>query len=547
MPSGAGYAAVIALGQSTMRSLVRVLYVTNKIKHVLPLSVPLPLGLGMLTGELFIGLPTLRFTDRGDDRMTLEIHAWGTVMAAGVPLVVDLTGTISVAPSVAFAVVDGSPVLQFGIAGAAATLEEVTFRTNPPLPAPVTAQLTPAAVKGLLGPVLQTQLAGQSAASLNLSFLAGLNRAVQSATVRVRDGVLLIGIDVAWPALVVYPVTPVTSHGDADALADVRRGGDVALFVAGEQVPMVFGEVAAKIRNLVAEKNATLDRLDLTPRPGALHVHAQAHDGDGSTEFSFDVTPILTTERDERKERVRFETKNIGVDVNPSLANKVKAAFGSLISFGWAGIYAQQLADTLRAGIFYDISQGGSDAGARVSWFTLPGTKNPQIKLRVDNYTIAPGGTRVSLSITPLLGKPRLLGVSRFWADTDAHVQTYYTVAYPPDVLADDPQLTVSWTLRRTDSGDAIDSATGHRYRASATLSGVSVPPPIPGRSTALPVAVECTVSRALAGSTRTIFQASQPLYDQNLIDRSHPYVSWLRSSVVPAVTREADGSLTTH
>ena len=44
MPSAAGYAAVIALGQSTMRSLVRVLYVTNKIKHVLPLNVPLPLG-----------------------------------------------------------------------------------------------------------------------------------------------------------------------------------------------------------------------------------------------------------------------------------------------------------------------------------------------------------------------------------------------------------------------------------------------------------------------------------------------------------------------
>ena len=51
MPSAAGYAAVIALGQSTMRSLVRVLYITNKIKHVLPLNVPLPLGLGALTGR----------------------------------------------------------------------------------------------------------------------------------------------------------------------------------------------------------------------------------------------------------------------------------------------------------------------------------------------------------------------------------------------------------------------------------------------------------------------------------------------------------------
>jgi hypothetical protein len=545
MPSAAGYAAVIALGQSTMRSLVRVLYITNKIKHVLPLNVPLPFGLGALTGELFIGVPTLRFLDRGDDRMTLDIHAWGKVTAAGLPLLVELNGVVSVPASVTFASVDGAPVLQFGIAGSAATLDEVTFNTDPELPAVVADQLTPDAVKGLLEPVLQAQLAGQSAASLDLSFLGGLNRATQSATVRVRAGVLLIGIDVTWPTLVVYPVAPVTSHGDVSALADVRRGGDVALFVAGEQVPMVFSDVAAKIRNLVAEKNATLDALDLAPTAGALHVHAKAHDGDGSTEFSFDVIPVLTTDRDERKERVTFQTANIGVDVNPSLANKFKAAFGSLITLGWAGIYAQDLADTLRASISYDISQGGTDAGARVTWFTLPGTKNPPLKLRVDDYTIAAAGSRVSLSITALLGKPRLLGVTRYWADTEAHLQTFYTIAYPPDVLADDPQLTVSWALRRTDTGDTVDTATGHRYRADVTLPGLTVPPAVPGRSTPLPLAVDCTVTRTLATSTETIFQATQPLYDPNLIDRSHPYVSWVRGSVVPVVTKEADGSLT--
>ena len=544
MPAAAGYAAVIALGQSTMRSLLRVLYITNKIKHVLPVDVSLPLGFGALTGELFIGLPTLRFSDRGDDRMTLDIHAWGTLTAVGVPLVVELTGTISVPASVNFTTVDDAPVLQFGIDGAATTLEQASFTTDPPLPPTVAAQLTPAAVRGLLEPVLRTQLAGQSTAPLNLSFLGGLNRADQAATVRVRDGVLLIGIDVTWPPFVVYPVAPVTSHGDPEALTDVRRGGDVALFVPGDQVPMVFGDVAAKIRNLVAERNADIDELDLTPAAGALHVHAAAHDADGSTDFSFDVAPVLTTDRDERKERVTFETRNIDVSVNPSLANKLKAAFGSLITFGWAGIYAQDLADTLRASIYFDISQGGTDVGARVTWFTLPGTKNPPIKLRVNDYTIGPGGTRVSLSIKPLFDKPRLLGVSRFWTD---HVQTYYTVGYPPEVLPDDPQLTVSWTLRRTDTGDVVDSAVGRHYRADITLPGITVPPRLPGRATVLPVLLDCTVTRALVGVTRTIIRLSQPLYDQNLIDRSRPYVSWDKGSVVPVVTKEADGSHTTH
>lgn len=533
-----------------MRSLVRVLYITNKIKHVLPVNVALPAGFGALTGELFIGVPLLRLTDRDDGRMTFDIHAWGTLSAVGSPLVVELTGTITVPASVTFATVAGAPVMQFGIDGAATRLEQVVFTTNPPLPDLVTAQLTPDAVKAMLEPVLQQQLAGQSAASLNLSFLGGLNQATQTAAVRVRRGVLLIGIDVAWPPLVVYPVVPVSSHGDVSALVDVRRGGDVAVFVAGVQVPMVFGKVAAQIRNLVAERNDILDALDLTPTSGALHVHARAHNDDGSAEFSFDVIPILTTDpRDQRNERVRFDTTNISVEINPSLANTLYAAFGSLITLGWAGIHAEELADTLRAGIFYDISQGGTDAGARVSWFTLPGTTNPQIKLRVQDYTIGPGGTRVSLSITPHLPKPRLIGVSRFWADTDTdtHVQAYYGVAYPPDVLSDDPQLTASWTLRRTDTGEPLDTGTGHRYRASVAVPDLVLPPRRPGVPTQLPVAVDCIVTRTLAGSTPTIFAASQRLFDQNMIDRSHPYVSWLRTSVVPAITTEADGSLTTH
>ena len=57
-------------------------------------------------------------------------------------------------------------------------------------------------------------------------------------------------------------------------------------------------------------RNADLDRLDLTPAAGALHVRAAAQDADGSTDFSFDVVPILTTDRDERNERVTFETRN---------------------------------------------------------------------------------------------------------------------------------------------------------------------------------------------------------------------------------------------
>jgi hypothetical protein len=62
-----------------------------------------------------------------------------------------------------------------------------------------------------------------------------------------------------------------------------------------------------------------------------------------------------------------------------------------------------------------------------------------------------------------------------------------------------------------------------------------------------LPVALDCFVTRTLVDSTQPVYRATAQLYDPNMLDRSHPYVSWVRASVVPAVTSEADGSLTTH
>ena len=72
--AGVGFAAVIVVGQSTMRTMVRALYMTNKIKHVLAVSVPLPGGFGTLTGQPFVGLPIVRFRDRGDDTISIDVH-----------------------------------------------------------------------------------------------------------------------------------------------------------------------------------------------------------------------------------------------------------------------------------------------------------------------------------------------------------------------------------------------------------------------------------------------------------------------------------------
>jgi hypothetical protein len=511
------------------------LYMTNKIKHVLAVSVPLPGGFGTLTGQLFVGLPMIRFRERGDDTISIDVHMWGTVTAP-LAMTVELTATVVVPPALQVATVDRKPQLQLGLNGAAATVSNAVLVTNPPLPQAVASQLTPAQLAAQLQSIVRSQLSGQSPAPIGLTALGGLRRAVMTPTGRVIDGVMLIGIDVAWPG-VTDPMF-IDSRGDPAELEDIRRGGDVAMFVAADHVPAAFSDVLAEIKSAVAAEGAVLDGTpSLTSQPGAIRVQGSAHNDQGTATFGFDVRPILTVDsRDDRNERIRFETANIDVSINPTLANKVGAAFLGLLTLGWIGIYANDMANAMRARITFNISESNRDVGARTTWFTLPDTTSPPIKLRVQEYRITGQGTFVQISITPLFPKPRILGVSRLWADGDGHVQTYNSFDFPPDVLADDPQLLVAWTLTRTDTSEVIGQGGDQEFRADITLPSAD---PVPE------VELSCTVKRRLATTTRTLFHISQKLFDRRLIDRRHPYVRWVRKSVVPWVQKEADRSLT--
>ncbi len=522
----ADFAAVIAIGQSTMRTMVRALYITNKIKHVVPVSLTLPGGFGTLTGELFLGLPVLNFAG---GTIGLDVHLWGTVTAP-VPLTVEVTAAIGVAPTLAVASVDGKPQLQLGLDGATASVRTAGLSTNPQLPPGVS--ITPAQLAAALQPIVRGQLMGQSPAPISLAPLGGLTKGALRPTARVRDGALLIGMDVTWPN-----GEFADSVGDPGGLRDIRRGGDVAMYVSRDHVRAAFSDVIDEVAASAAAEHAVLDSVTILPRRGAVHVRGVAHNDDGTATFDFDITPVLTVDpRDDRKEKVRFESTDIDVSINPSLGNKIGAAFLGALTFGWVAIYADDLANAMRAAIAYDIKQGDRDVDNRVTWFTLPGTTSPPIKLRVQEYRVAPDGTYVQIKVTPLFAKPRIVGVSRLWADGDGHVQTYSAVAYPADVLADDPQLRVMWTLTRGDTGETIATGDRQEFKADVTVPRAD---PVPE------ISMSVRVTRQLATSSVTVFQANGAVFDRGLISRAHPYVRWLRGSVVPWVRKEADGSLT--
>jgi hypothetical protein len=115
-------------------------------------------------------------------------------------------------------------------------------------------------------------------------------------------------------------------------------------------------------------------------------------------------------------------------------------------------------------------------------------------------------------------------------------VQTYDSVDYQPDVLSDDPQLRVAWTLTRRDTGEVVATGSDQELRADVTLPGAD---PVPE------IELAVRVERQLTARTVLLFQSSRAIVDRRYIDRSHPYVRWVRGSVVPWVRKEQDKSLT--
>jgi hypothetical protein len=112
----------------------------------------------------------------------------------------------------------------------------------------------------------------------------------------------------------------------------------------------------------------------------------------------------------------------------------------------------------------------------------------------------------------------------------------------PPDVLVQDPELRVAWTVRRTDTNEILVARDTTAAAGGLDLELVNGPIPF---LTVTELGVEVRVYRRLGVGATEIFFRQHRVRMSDYVDRSHPFVRWQHDASVPRVTVESDGTRT--
>lgn len=557
MEPHAGYAAVVAVGQRTMQDFLRVLFAANKVPRTFNLSGALPASAGMasVSARLVLDVPRLTLAAANGGNLVLDVRAWGpvTISFPNAPQFqqqVLFTATVLVAPSLSIA----GNNLNIGLNAPSAALQSFN----------VSALGGSSSVQQLIQTILSNnnafqvvqnavrqQLAIQPAA-LPLDFLGGLLPAPQkTVTARVLDEALVLGIDVGWvnPSpipgtglVLVYVVTPVASQGNPDALSDFRQSRDFAYWIHPDQLPMMFLQIYLEARSIIEQQGATLDRLIVRPREGALRVRGKASRAEGSVTFGFDALPDLTANRFPWLEVLRFHTANVSVDVDVAGWLQFAQVLAGIFTVGAAALGIDRLIDALRSGITRTLGSQGATLAQRNQEITLPNTTKPPIGFRVERYEVHRAGLFSALSVTPRIPKARITGVHRSIPAAGGSVlQLLFSVTLPPDVSKTDPQLRVRWSVRPKDTNRPIHVANG----PAETNSTLRAEIPLPADQEAAELSLSCHVYRSFGPAIESLHFGSVALTLDDPLDSRHPFVRWRHTVPVPFVQVEADGSTT--
>jgi hypothetical protein len=550
MARHAGYAAAIAIRQQTLRDLVRVLHHADQLPHVLAGSM---LG---VTANLFLEAPLISCTSFSGNRLVLDLTARGplTINTSGIPATRTVLFRARMFAPPQLTLQAGS--LRVRLNGPMSALEsyDIDPISGAPFPADVQAVIDSDAFRAGLESLLQSRLGslGQIAPPLNVSFLGAIANAVgTTVTAVVLDGVMVIGIDVNG-------TNGVTTHGNPGLLTDIAGLNDIGMWTNPAALPVTTASVRTRIEQAVTDAGATLSNLGISLIEGAIHIAGHADKGnDGSVDFSLDaairlIRPGYHEEWDEEygehfeittppREEVWFESTNVHVDINRPWWAYLASTLGVLFTFGIGALVVEAIVDMVRNNIATGISAGGGATIAeRVQEFTFAGTTEPTFRLRIETYELHPEGIYAGMTLRPQIPAASLDGPTFVPVEQALTTALRYRVKPPFDAHPDDPMLSVRWTVRRPDTNAIIRTVDLQARQAlQLDLTGE------PALLAAPELRIECRVYSRSGSITTDLFSASAALRVVDVLDRTHPYVSWNHHVYAPVVRVEPDGSHT--
>jgi hypothetical protein len=298
--------------------------------------------------------------------------------------------------------------------------------------------------------------------SIDVGYFGALATLATSVEARVREGVLLLGLNVADN----------TDHesivGSADILADFAGSNDVAAAVNEAAMSLVFDNLRARMASEIHNNGATLDRFSVKPAAGFFEVSGAARNSKGTANFSFRLVPSLfhtrqgghfgslrempLTVHSRTWAALEFRVEGVDVDVDRAWWVVVLDIASVVLTAGLVTLYIESqvsaAAEAFRGGI-ESARTGASSARVRR---TIAPPGGVSVRVGVDQFDITPDGSYTGISIRPTPTPAALLGPTVV-PITYANEPLRYLMKLPSGVLEDDPALRIHWTLEDRTNG----------------------------------------------------------------------------------------------
>jgi hypothetical protein len=542
----AGFAASVSIRQELIQRLIRVLYNAGSVQHKLTASVP------SVTADLFLAVPVVTFQASDSSRVAIDLFGWGP-MAVTPPngstesrkvkfrcrVLVPQTASLNA----------GSLVLGFDSSNI--TVQNVQID-------PYSGGLfSPAATAYLLSPDFLTLLTfglqvaiaqfGSMLPPLDLSALGAIAADPSATVVRMStDEAVVLGIDL-----------PGVTQGNASLLVDTSAGNDIGMWTNPTVVPTAFDNVRVKVKKKVEDNDATLDDFHLAVQEGWFNISGRASATGGAVNFSLHAVPKLVRpgthyEWDEEYgehfeyntpayDDLWFDPQDVVVDIDRDWWVTLLEALGGLLTLGIGALVVESLFDMVRGNTYSGITQNPESQGGRNQTFTLPGVSRPPMTLRIETFECHAEGVFVGLTIKAAFWAASFDGDHYIGAEESQTRGVRFKVGLPPDALVDDPELRISWTVRRTDTNAILiaqDSLV--KYALSLSFDHNQVPFLEITR-----LGIEVRLYRTLGAGSEDLFYHLGYLDVTDYVDRSHPYIKWEHDVITPLVRVESDGSHT--
>jgi len=463
MPNIAGFAAALTVRESALRSAMQASYANGRDSSKRFDQSLSGGGTDMVT-SLFLGELNLA-CEGATNLLVVSLPMWGTVSTkvnnvthvVAMNGVMELTLTPIFTKGNAIAHQESSILLDPGgttITARNWTATVTSADTPPDVAAIITGDVFRAAFEARfrLG-VLVGQV---SLPSIDASFLGALVEKSDTIVGRVRNNVLLIGLN--------YTDDHHNLTGDPEALQDFANSNDVAGFVVPEAVFVMLDEVHTKLVEGTTDAGATLqDNFDIRPRNGYFLVSGTVSNDDGAVSFTFNLSPSMFHTRPGAyfqylKKPVRaksrawaaleFSISDIHTDVDRSwwtiLFDEV---FLGILTVGLTTLYVEALVSATESefvGKVESAKLGGPRS--RIQKTVPPNGNGVTTRVALDQFEVTETGVYIGVSVRSKATPAKLLGPTVV-PETYRSDVLRYIMAPPAGVSNADPALRIQWTV----------------------------------------------------------------------------------------------------